>query len=537
MALSPWLGAAVAVVLAALLMGVAPSTASAYWEEAVLNPTKTDLTGPAKTIIENPTFLPDTEDGAAAYGGAAEASGAASVFEASTLLPALGAFGLGAVVGSEVCHVIGIEGCWQVTGTTPAETATGYSWEFMGATGEYPYTWRWTRGPATYWNEDGYCTSTSIHDYPSLADHYDERYKETVKCKTNGEGELREVVAGTIQPLRYSMEERSFAYSSTDTGMPNYEPGGKPYAASTEWSKKLATAIKGKPESTPAGRLGKHIASQIEGSGVPDPYPHKVTVPACSGEAWIECKADLEGLELVPERSVLTWETAEVELVPDAVTELAPAPSTVVETGSKVVVTTNPDKAGMPLVVPAPETGETYESYISRLAPGLNPERVNLPDSSIDPTVGANAVVRVAPVAGTRLNPEAEHSLEVQTNPPTAPPPGAGAGGAGTCNASVGSVDFSPLNQGLGSRFPFGVIGFFIAWVGEWSGSSYPDPEFEFTLVPAGVFGSSGLTVRVDFVWIEPAMEPIRIAFLLASFVGLLWFLGTAAMKVQGDAS
>src|SRR5262249_45066196 len=77
-------------------------TASAFTfpgESVVLNPAKTDLTGPAKTILENPTFLPDSVDGAAALGGADEATAAAGVFEASTLLPALSAFGVGAVVG------------------------------------------------------------------------------------------------------------------------------------------------------------------------------------------------------------------------------------------------------------------------------------------------------------------------------------------------------------------------------------------------------------------------------------------------------
>ena len=77
--LARWLGAAVAVALVAVAaFAVAPSSASALvGEGVVLNPGKTDLTGPAKTIIEKPTFLPDNVGEAAAYGGAEEASGAA----------------------------------------------------------------------------------------------------------------------------------------------------------------------------------------------------------------------------------------------------------------------------------------------------------------------------------------------------------------------------------------------------------------------------------------------------------------------------
>ena len=88
-----WLGAAVAVALVAVAaFAVAPSSASAFvGEGVVLNPGKTDLTGPAKTIIEKPTFLPDNVGEAAAYGGAEEASGAAGVYEAVGVLPALGA--------------------------------------------------------------------------------------------------------------------------------------------------------------------------------------------------------------------------------------------------------------------------------------------------------------------------------------------------------------------------------------------------------------------------------------------------------------
>lgn len=547
--LTPWLGAAAVAVIAVLLMGVAPSTASAFWEETVLNPGKTDLTGPAKTIIEKPTFLPDTVGEAGAAAGEAEAGGVAAVFEGAGVLPALGSalsFGVGAGVGSVICHAIGIEGCWFY-GSESADPAPPEEWTYVfeaaisigGYSGLRSYEYYATsHGGSSFSNHvvglggSPACSSPKAYGDPGgYAWVYESSGTETV-CSVTG---VHKVVLS-----RSSMANRELRHV-TDAEAESLVKAGKtseyPYTAPSNWSEKMASAVASAPGGSAQAHVGEKIASEIEGSGVKDPYSSTVTVPSCSGEAWIECKADLEELELVPERSTLTWETAEIELEPDAVTELSPSPGTELETGTKVVVTTNPDEAAMPVLVPAPKEGETYDDYVARLAPQLKPHRVDVGEASIDPSYGPNVVLRTDPVGGTRVNPEGEHSLEVQTNPATAPAPGAGVGEAGSCEASIGSVDFSPLNQPVGSRFPFGVIGFFVAWVGEWSGATYSDPEFSFRIIPSGVFGSEGLTVTVDLSVIEPAMEAVRIAFLLASFVGLLWFLGTAAMKVQGDSS
>ena len=509
-----------------------------------------DLTGPAKTILTKPTFLPDAVGEAAAYGGAEEATGAllASSGLLGTAASALGAFGLGVGVGTLICHAAGIEGCLFSSADSADSVPESGSWVWkvvpqeVGDSGPGPgLSWYAYQGGSIASIEAGYngaptsggCYVAPITGISGFVSESEPFYN----CK-DSEGVKHPVPKARF--YRYGMANRTLSHL-TDAQAETAESEGlvdSRVEPSTEgWSEDVASALAGQ-EGTSAARMGEKVASEIGGSGVSDPYAVTVTVPSCSGEAWVECKEDLEELELVPERSTLTWETAKIELEPDAVTELSPSPETEVETGTKVVVTTNPAEADMPVVVPAPKGGETYDEYIERLAPQLAPSRVNVGEASIDPSVGPNAVIRTDPVGGTRLNPEGEHSLEVQTNPSTAPAPGAGVGEAGSCNATVGSVDFTPLNQPVGSRFPFGVVGFFIGWIGEWSGEAFEDPEFTFTVIPAGVFGSEkAAQVTLDLETVEPAMEAVRIAFLLVSFVGLLWFLGTAAMKVQGDAS
>lgn len=547
-ALARWLGAAVAIALVAVAaFAVAPSSASAFvGEGTVLNPSKTDLTGPAKTIIEKPTFLPDTEAGAGALGGVPEASGAASVFEASTLLPALGAFGLGAVIGSEICHVVGIEGCWQLTGTTPSETATGYHWEYKEAAGTYPWTWRWTRGQALYNGVDGFDCMTGS-DYPVLADYFAEGTESSGECIEYPKP-FESYTAHKVQPLRHSMKERSLAYSATDTAMPNYEPGGEPYEASSKWSEKMASALKEQPESTPAGRLGEHIASKIEGSGVADPYPHEVAVPDCSGLKKAACVGLLEELELVPEVTELDWDEAVIEeleeLEPEKtreeeserIIEISPPVETTVKTGSEVELTTNPEEGDMPEFVPKPDPGETGDEFKERKfgLPLWAPHVTTLDDATLDPSKGPEEVARTNPSAGTRVDPhaaEGSQTVDIQQNPSDVPVPASG----GWTPPTIPALDLSPLT-GLGSPctvFPFGLF----CWVGE--GISQFDvsgecPEAEVPVPAIGGGEPSVFSLGLCGETSEILLGYIRPVLLFAFIVGC-GFLFARGTKAIGD--
>ena len=56
-------------------------------------------------------------------------------------------------------------------------------------------------------------------------------------------------------------------------------------------------------------------------------------------------------------------------------------------------------------------------------------------------------------------------------------------------------------------------------------------------MIPEGSFGSDGVPLTISLAFLEDWAEPIRLVFLFASFVGLLWFMGTAFLKLNGDAS
>ncbi len=515
------LGVVFGVLVLALL--ATPGTASAFiGESVVLNPAKTDLTGPAKTILTNPTFLPETTDGAAALGGVAEESAAAGVFEGAGILPALASvvsFGVGTVIGSEICKVIGIEGCWYF-GSEGADPATGvaeYHWNWIGAgEGKYPFNWYWSRGEAGYKYGSG-AKSACGNVIPGGMSLFDATGGNTA-C---GVGEKIPTPNGL--PWRWAMENRVLDYHAVDDpGTSNYA-----YTAPSNWSEKLAKQLK-EHSGDAAGRVGQKIASKIGGSGVSDPYPHKVTIPSCSGESWIECKGDLEELELVPERVELDWSDAHLDLAPDEVVELDPAPSTKVEVPSEsaVVVTTNPDDAGMPIVVPQPEPGETYSHYAARLNSGLSPERHDLEAAFVSPSTGPNGVVSVQPEPETRLDPSTTHKVDVSTNPADAPMVA-----APWSPPSIPSISMAPLTT-LGSPcsvFPFGLL----CWLGEGLAQFNTAGVCPHAAVPVNDEADFELTLCGETS--DQVMGYVRPALLLVFIVGCGFLFAKATKAIGGD--
>jgi hypothetical protein len=271
--------------------------------------------------------------------------------------------------------------------------------------------------------------------------------------------------------------------------------------------------------------IGEHIAGRIPKSGVSDPWALTVAVPDCTGMKATPCKEAVEEIGLDPEVDHLDWKTADLEKEANEVVELIPDIATIVEKGSTVKIVANPGEEGMPEVIPDIKPGETYGDYAARLSPGLHPTRVNVTEANQDPSEGPNVALRTQPAELTREAPGSDTDVDVYTNPPDA----AAVLPAGSCDASVGAIDWSPLNKGLGSRFPFGVVGFFAGWVGSWGEPGAP---------PAvGVHLTDHLVLHISLAFMEPAMPVVRVAFIFLTFVGFLYFLGTAAMNLRGDAS
>lgn len=517
---------------------IGPGTASAFiGESAVLNPAKTDLTGPAKTILTKPTFLPGSLSGAASAGSVAEASGAAAVFEGAGILPALGgsllAFGVGAAIGTEICGVLGIEGCWTFSSVNADPKLSGGSWVFIEKMGSYNYfppggdlytspafQWMWapfTGAPeARAYNAAG--KDCFKPPFPFGASFFTTSTKVKGECEGSPSYEFA---------VRNAMENRTLTYTGADKpGVPNYS-----HTTPSKWSENLAAQLanptKNGYPATHAEKLGQHIASQIEGSKVADPYKTHVEVPSCSGESWIGCKAIVEELELVPERSELTWEDAHLDLDADAVVETAPATGVEVKIGSKVVVTTNPDEAGMPIVIPQPESGETYSHYAARLNPALEPERHDLEAAFVSPSAGPNGVVEVSPEPESRLDPSTSHKVNVTTNPADAPAPI----GAWSPPA-IPSIDMSPLT-GLSSPctvFPFGLL----CWVGEaFSQFNTAGSCPGFSAPVEGADTDFDVTMCGDTA--ETIMGYLRPALLLAFIVGCGFLFARATKAVGGD--
>lgn len=525
-----------AVFLAIGVSWAAASRASAFnGESTVIDPSTHELTGPAKTVIERPTFLSENLGEAGAYGGAAEESGAASVFETGGFIPALGpsllAFTAGAGIGYAICEVLGIEGCniFESKGSDGTESFyTGESWKFF--TEAHTLTsgnvvpadaWQYTSGSGregVYL--EGHTGAEPCYQYitapaPNNADTFITGGTFHFEC-----GQSPTAVA----PVKYALSNRVFRHAATAEGFTKHS-----YIPPAEWSKKTAAAMEGQ-KNTPAARVGEKIAERVGTAEVADPYG--VTVPNCTGDLWAECKAAVESHKLVPERSSLTWETAVITKPAGAVLELKPAAGATVEIGSKVVVKTNPDESGMPVVIPAPEPNETYSHYITRLATQLKPHEVVVGEAVIDPHTGPEGVIRTSPEVGTRLNPATEHEVEVQTNPATAPP----AAGA-WAPPSIPAINLNPLTEiKLGcDDFPFGLFCWLKDGLTEW-GKEGECPSVSIPVGQGSGVDKSGQLGVNTCEW-EPAMEVVRPVFVILLTLSIGIAFGYMAFGSAGGGS
>jgi len=541
-----------------------------------------ELTGAAKRVLQNPSTVPEILVDAGAEGGVAEESAVAGVFEGAGILPVLGgalAFGTGAGIGTMICNsILELEGCWSLhtnaadpslagfTGTwtftekstkiafgenTIAKPAEAYEWYWECCSGQKIATWQVTPPE---------CGTTSKILPGAMAEAFIPATKPaSTECSSPG------IKWPLTVAERYSMSNRDMEgktkAEAEGSGYPKYSGSGYcPILSPTtcgskppsNWAERVARGIHG--EATGADpklveKVGESIAGHIPGSGVDDPF--KVKVPDCAGLSKATCLVEIEELDLVPKVTELDWDQAVIEeldeLEPEKtreeeserIIELVPPPGDNVRTGTEVTIVTNPKEEDMPEFIPKPGEGETEEEYEKDKIIPFFPfwEAEELDDAHTDPTKGPEEITRLDPGEGTRVDPHDPPHIKAKYNPATAPVPvGGPVPGTGSCNLSFGRVDWSPLNQPLGSRFPFGVFAFFVGWIGEWT-SEFASPEFKFTLVPKGVFGSRGLYITADLSRFDALAEVIRVVFLFASFVGLLWFLGTAAMKVQGDSS
>jgi hypothetical protein len=524
-------------VIVAFGAALTPTRAAAFiGESSVLNPAKTDLTGPAKTILTNPTFLPDYGSGAAGAGATeAEATGFARLGMASGMLPWIGKvlpFVGGAITAYEICNAVITPGCGIFSKDS----------EDVPESGE----WEWSYAIQGFTVNGSKSGSVVIPSFEWYASKYSSAFN---PCEFAGRPAVpsQATLLGSVvnancfhageehpDPLAYAgvpdTRGRSFGSVGSDTGAPNYTGSG--YCDSTgenctsspksDWSERAATALK----TGNYDKAGQYVASKIEGSEVASPWA-KVTIPDCGAYLWGVCQEKLEKLGLEPTRVKLDWEGAVISKPADAVVETAPAGGAEVKQGSKVTVTTNPEESAMPLLVPQPESGETYSHYAARLNPSLSPTRHDLEAAFVDPATGPNGVVSVQPEPETRLDPGTEHEVKVTTNPADAPMPV-----GGWTPPGLPAIDLGPIS-GIPSPctvFPFGLLCWFGEAIAQFNTTGVC-PNFSAPV--EGTESDFAVTLCGDTA--DTIMGYLRPAILLAFIVGLGFLFARATKAVGGD--
>jgi len=293
---------------------------------------------------------------------------------------------------------------------------------------------------------------------------------------------------------------------------------------------------------TVAARVGQKIASEIEGSGVDNPYAN-IPVPSCAGLSAAACVELLEELGLTPSVAYLGWGSAvlgdvdlenpveTLEAQAEKVQELSPEVGTKLAAGAEVEVTANPKLADMPLIVPeSPAPGDSVSEFEGKLGAmgewGTVTNEV-LGEATLDPAYDPSTVVRPVPEAGTRLDPASEPDLTVQTNPATAPP--AAAPGSWT-PPGIDAVELPSFEGSFCGSFPFGLF----CWYGEaltdW-GAEGTCPEAE---IPLGQTVAPEGSEKIDFCAMEPALEIVRPILVLLGTISLVMFVASKAVGGGG---
>jgi hypothetical protein len=256
------------------------------------------------------------------------------------------------------------------------------------------------------------------------------------------------------------------------------------------------------------------------------------TVPNCEGMTYDECIAALQAGGFVGTITHVTLpaDGADLTKPAGATVSTEPAPGTKTSPSTTIVVTTNPPV--LPVVVPAPDPGETADAYIARLQGlGLLGRAVVLPDDAPDPSVGPGEIVasRVSPRPGTRAAPGT--TVTVTVNPDTAPdptppdPPGPNPPG----------INLSPLRAASPcSVFPMGVPCWVVDAAQQLSASARA-PVFHWTLPGRGSQGTKDATVTVDLSDWSTARDIVHPVLLLAFTIAL--GIGLFSMSGFGSAA
>jgi hypothetical protein len=186
--------------------------------------------------------------------------------------------------------------------------------------------------------------------------------------------------------------------------------------------------------------------------------------------------------------------------------------------------------------LPAPEKSEVGTDYKSRLeSDGFTDVEIHVvPETSADPTVGPNEVIRVRPDPGSHYDPSTK--VDVYVNPGDVPVPEPA---PKIPSITIGGITEPELNPPhlnlLCENFPFGVPCWLVEELNSWS-----------AVGEAPTLGISSFTIKghkidagsINLSHLEPVMEKVRPFMIVFGTVGLvLLFYGFATGGNPGSGS
>ena len=341
-----------------------------------------DLTGPAKTILTNPTFLAEEPAAASGAGFAADGAGLVSWLRSAGAIaidasPWVG----GAAAAATICNSF-FGHCFGLFGSDPPKPPE-LTWNLV----EYPTTITVGGHPAGYGTPAGAATQVPVYigEYYAGPTVTAQDWEEVCGSSPNGVADATNarmyttlwvgptwINCGAVQAGAPVMDGHADAYTYTPqrtlqdstatqpsgavgttycTAQFTYPVCNSQVPPASQVTQGLAWCIT-HADTCGVGdalseRVGQWVASQVD-ANVPSPYVVPVPPPS-AGETWSQYQTDLTNAGFTNvQRQILTSDTTDLDQPASAVTVVSPAPGTAIDTSRTVTVTTNPDTMPQP---------------------------------------------------------------------------------------------------------------------------------------------------------------------------------------------
>ena len=321
---------------------------------------------------------------------------------------------------------------------------------------------------------------------------------------------------------------------------------------SSDWNlgpQQLATVLSS-PHSSDLNQYFTSVAGGTSSNGNPVSPPGLYAIPSscAAGGNPTTCESALGAEGFTYQTSIVTDAEAVDSDGAGNIVEAQPSAGQKVDLSTVVEVDVNPSP--LPFALPAPNTDESYSSYVARLqALGYVGKLTEQTSDSSDDSAGSYYVTSTSPAAGTLVSPGTAVTINTDPTSGTSPASGTDPGDGTDPSSGTGgaTAPTTPTLPGITipsaptpcNVFPFGLP----CWISnQLGGFSAPAVAPSVKIAIPQIFGGGStdidLGATIFGVQLDSLMQYVRPVLLISAAIGLMvWLAGMAMGGSTGGGS